>query len=195
MRSFRADLIPKPPVLGDLPPRMQHLDVEIGAGQGLHAIQRAQRFPERTLIAIERTHTKFSAFQTRLAHHPDLRNLVPVHGDAVAIIAHHIADRSVENVFLLYPNPYPKRKHANLRWPNSPFMECLRAKMTLSGKLWFATNLADYAEEASLKFPANWGFRLDTRERLHDARLARTHFEKKYLERGEACWNLVFSLT
>ena len=46
--------------------------------------------------------------------------------------------------------------------------------------------------EARVVMREHWGLTLvDCRELARDA-VPRTHFEKKYLERGERCWNLVW---
>lgn len=169
-----------------------HVDVEIGAGQGLHAIQYAQKNPDRHLIAIERTHTKFAQMARRHQDHAELTNLFPVHADALSIFVHFLPDQSVEQIFLLYPNPYPKLKQANLRWHNMPFMNFLKTKLKPGGRLVLATNIEDYVSEAEQKMIAAWRFQLCAKRVLGRYDQPRTHFEKKYLARGQSCWNLVF---
>lgn len=96
------------------------LDIEVGCGVGLHPIRRALERPERVLVAIEHTRSRFERFARRVSNHrkPEklgnqgLSNLVPVHADAVAWITHFVPARSVERYFFLYPNPYPKRWHS-----------------------------------------------------------------------------------
>lgn len=169
-----------------------HVDIEIGAGQGLHAVRYAQANPNRHLIAIERTATRFQQLARRHAAHPRLTNLFPIHADALSIFVHKIPTQSIERIFLLYPNPYPKEKQANLRWHNMPFMMLLKSKLKPGGSLVLATNIEDYAGEAEEKMIADWRFQLRTKQILGRADVPRTHFEKKYLERGESCWNFEF---
>jgi len=194
MRSFKAGQIPAPRLTADLGPALNHshVDVEIGAGAGLHAIRYAQQNPQRHLIAIERTQTRFHQLARRRAEHPELTNLFPVHADALSVFVHCLPDQSVERIFLLYPNPYPKEKQANLRWHNMPFMNFLKTKLKVGGSLILATNIEDYADEAECKMIAEWRFQLREKQILNGARDPRTHFEKKYLERGQSCWNFVF---
>ena len=197
MRAFSPQFVPKPVVDEELLRAVARdaLDLEIGAGQGLHAIRYCTAHPERTLIAVERTRLKSSALLRRKQDHPALTNLVAAHADAVSIVTHYVRDASLENVFLLYPNPYPKAKHANLRWHNSPFMGLLSRKLKPGARLTLATNVESYAREAAerLPLPAEWGWRLESFAPIPPHAGARTHFEKKYLERGETCWNLVFT--
>src|SRR5690606_1565325 len=102
---------------------------------GLHGIRYCQQNPERTLIAIERTANRFAALKNRLDHHPDIRNMIAVRADAVPFVTHFVADHSLENVFLLYPNPYPKHKQSNQRWHYHPFLDELRRKMKPNARL------------------------------------------------------------
>lgn len=194
MRAFRADKIPKtnvPLIRSEF--LMKNLDLEIGAGQGLHAIQYCLSHPDRHLIALERTQNKFWAFRARLSGHPRLSNLSALRTDAQAFVAHRIPPHSLENVFLLYPNPYPKAKQANLRWHRSPFMHFLSTRMKAKGRLHLATNLKWYADEAESWLTGNSDlFRLSQRSEIQPGTLPRTHFEKKYLERGETCFDLIF---
>ena len=115
MRSFQSERIPRPQISPALCQTLNsgEIDLEIGAGQGLHAIQYAQAEPQRCLIAIERTHVRFAALEQRLRHHPEITNLIAIHADAVSVLTHYVRDASIGRLFLLYPNPYPKTKQAN----------------------------------------------------------------------------------
>ena len=192
MREFK-NKIPRPDLDAGLIESLRQKgpwDIEIGAGQGLFAIRHAQLHPERRILAIERTHAKFAQLQRRRLAHPALSNLSCVQADAVAIFAHFVTDRSIDNIYLLYPNPYPKTKHANLRWANQPFTAALKKALRVGGTLTLATNLKWYAEEAAREFTGRWDFELGE-QRLVVAP-GRTHFEKKYLDRGETCFEMVF---
>ena len=191
MREFAAHHIPKP----ELPPldlSSPHLDLEIGAGQGLHAIHYAKQHPDRHLIAIEKTHSRFAQLEQRALNHKDLQNLKIFHADAVALISHFIAPETLARVFLLYPCPYPKAKQANLRWHNRPFLKNLLEKMKPQAELTVATNLEWYAQEARKAYSEQWSLEVLEFQPVANTATPRTHFEKKYLARNETCWNLRF---
>lgn len=177
------------------------LDIEIGAGQGLHAIQYCKQNPERTLIAIERTTRKFQALLQRKVHHPDLKNLIPVHADAISIVSHFVFPNTIARIFMLYPNPNPKPKQANLRFHNSPFIGFLRTRLQQHGQINMATNLKWFADEAKIRMIEDWKFYLLNESQItHNQVLSgeiqpRTHFERKYLLSGQTCYDLVFGLT
>lgn len=170
--------------------RERLVDLEIGCGVGLHALRRAAEHPERCLLAIERTKNKFQKFRRRLDHHPHLENLVAVHADAITWIDRFVPEEAVEEIFLLYPNPNPKR--ASQRWFRMPFMGRLLKSLKPAGRLHLATNEEFYFQEALECAQSLWGLRvLEHRRFQAGEREPRTHFERKYLERGESCYDLV----
>jgi tRNA (guanine-N7-)-methyltransferase len=194
MRPFSPNRLPAPPDLAPLGLNSaQPVDVEIGCGVGMHPIRYARDNPGRQLVAIERTREKFEKFTGRLLRHEPLPNLKAIHGDALAWITHGFAPESVDRFLVLYPNPYPKPAQRNQRFHYMPFLAQLRATLKSGGELWLATNEAFYAEEARRVYPADWGMELVEDSLVSPSLAPRTHFEKKYLARGEACFNLRFT--
>jgi tRNA (guanine-N7-)-methyltransferase len=197
MRKFQAEQVPYPrgvaPFdLSSVPAGMP-LDIEVGCGVGLHPIRYAQEHPERYLVAIEHTRMKFEKFAGRLAHHAPFPNLLAVHADAVEWITHFIPASSVDRYFFLYPNPWPRARDEGRRWYAMPFMEKIIETMKPGATLALATNESYYAEGAAVFLTRDWGLRLLERKELRENDLKpRTHFERKYLARGQVCFNLVF---
>jgi tRNA (guanine-N7-)-methyltransferase len=166
-------------------PNVSPLDLEIGCGVGWHPVTYAKENPDRTLIAIEHTREKFQKFQQRADNHA-LANLHPVHADAVRYVTHGLQPNTIDRVFLLYPNPEPQAD--NKRWFRMPFFHELLLKMKSGGTLELATNIAPYAAEAKV-YAVHWGLKLISETYPQKPR---THFEKKYLARGETCFDLIF---
>jgi len=193
IRSFSRLQVPVPKDFLKLEAfRHSPLDIEIGCGVGYHPLQYAQENPERTLIAIEQTKEKFEKFAGRISHHKKISNLVPIHGNAVAWITHGIEIDSVNRYFLLYPNPNPKEKLRNKRWFAMPFMKHLIETLKDKGTITLATNEQFYYEEAKELGIKYWGLKIIEDRLVKKEEKPRTHFEKKYLMRGDACFNLVF---
>lgn len=170
--------------------------VEIGCGVGLHPILYATEFPKKTVLAIERTTAKFEKFAGRLEHHPGLQSRIcAVHADAIHFLDREITDDSIDEVWILYPNPEIKKP--SRRWFQTPFMSRLIELMRHDATLYFATNISDYAEEA-IRLAPQHGLHLTRSERVlrttHPKWKSRTHFEKKYLDRGQTIINLEFLL-
>lgn len=190
IRAFAVASVPRPKDFRSLSAfAAEPLDIEIGCGVGFHPLQYARANPSRTLIAFERTKEKFAKFAGRVAHHDALPNLVAVHGDGIAWVVHGVRPTSVDRYFLLYPNPSPKDK--NQRWFAMPFMRHMISTLKVGGTITLATNITPYYEEAKELATEEWGLKIVEDRAVAASDKPRTHFEKKYLERGETCWNLV----
>jgi tRNA G46 methylase TrmB len=74
-----------------------------------------------------------------------------------------------------------------------PFFGCLLDKLALGGTITLVTNKEAYFSEAKERSLRVWQLRILSERVLgrEDLPSARTHFEKKYLERGEACFEFV----
>lgn len=170
------------------------LDLEIGPGVGLHPIVYASENPLRALLAVEHTREKFEKFQRRHFSHGHLVNLLAVHAHAISFAHHLLADSSLERCFILYPNPNPK--NLNQRWHAMPFMQRLLELLKPKGEIVIATNEEFYANEAVQWMTEYWNLELAQKTLMTQSNFnplnGRTHFERKYLIRGEVCYNLVF---
>ncbi len=173
------------------------LELEIGAGVGWHAIRRAKENPASTLIAIEHGEERFSKFVSRLKNHAPLSNLFAIQADATVWSRKNLPAQCLDRVFILYPNPCAKKKLTQLRWFRRRFMANLICMLKPSGQIILATNKKDYFDEAKL-----WGLKYWKLQIVEERTIVvkdlpkgypRTHFEKKYLNRGETCFEVVFS--
>jgi tRNA G46 methylase TrmB len=169
------------------------LDVEIGCGNGEHALTYARRHPERTVVAIEKTRARFAQFERQLRYEGVPLNLIPLHTNAVWWITHRLGVSSVDRYFLLFPNPHPKPRQQNRRWHAMPFMARLIETLKPEGTITLATNLSAYAREARQFFEGIWGLVCVHAETRDPATATpRSSFERKYLARGNYTFELVF---
>lgn len=171
------------------------LSLEIGAGAGLHAIRFAQENSDFHHIAIERTSEKFNKMKRRSEKH-QLSNLNVFQDDAINWVTHNCQDTKFEKIFLLYPNPYPKNHSA--RWIRMPFFSKLIQCMNENTELIIATNEKFYIEEFELYAENYWKLSALKKETINSENTkkdyeALTHFEKKYLERGQDCFHYSYT--
>lgn len=187
-RLFQQDKIRHPRDFVAMPEsfwQQANLCLEIGAGKGKHALQFAHANPEMRLIAIERTAEKFAAMQ-KIAQQANLPNLTVIHADAVAWVTHAIPAAALRKIFILYPNPEPH--NPNQRWLNMPFFEWLLSRLQPNGELILASNIESYIDEAENMARDIW--QLTVTKSPLPVTSQRTHFETKYLARGESCWQI-----
>ncbi len=187
MRLFKPELLHAPRSLWvpDAAVWANQPMLEIGAGMGKHAMAFAANNPHTPIIAIERTRLKFNAFAKRLAGHTPLPSCYAVHADAIAWTVYAVPAAALAQVFILYPNPEPH--NPNQRWLNMPFFGYLLSRLAAGGSIVLASNVASYIDEAVERCQKTWqlAFSLANVADLHEP--ARSHFEAKYLQRGEHC--------
>ena len=193
MKQFKQKYMPRPkqgpcfPLDKLQPP----FDLDIGCGTGEFSIQWA-KLTKNPVIAIEKTRTRFLKFEKKCKKFKNLTNLWPVHTNAVWWLAHYGKKNSFEQIFFLYPNPYPKTKQVHLRWINRPFMPFLLDLLRGGGKLHLRTNKNYYYQEFKEKIKEFPFMHLEEDRTIQDSSQAQSLFEKKYLERGEDCHVLVY---
>mgnify|MGYP003585354375 FL=1 len=185
-RTFNISALTPPK--GFMPIDDTPICLEIGAGKGKHALSFAKDNPSHTLYALERTTEKYTAFAKSLQS-TSLANLHAIHADAIAWSVFALSPCQVEQCFILYPNPEPKNK--NQRFVHMPFFEFLLSRLAPNGQIVIASNIADYITEAQQVLSEVWRLPHSTRQILPPS--ARTHFESKYLARGEVCQEIIIS--
>ncbi|MBH0065256.1 SAM-dependent methyltransferase [Psychrobacter sp. SZ93C1] len=159
--------------------------LEIGAGKGKHALGFAAQNSDKHLIAIERTRNKFEAF-AKLEALQASPNLDAIHADAIAWTVHAIKPNSLAKIFILYPNP--EQHNPNQQWLNMPFFEFLLSRLQVGGEVVLVTNIEAYMDNAEQQATKVWCLPNTRYTVATDSQ--RTHFEVKYLARGETCWEL-----
>ena len=186
IRQFQAQRMQAPRDFKSIP--NTPICVEIGAGKGKHALLFSAQHSQSTLYAIERTTEKFLAMQKQ--HQLEGQtNLNPIHADALPWVVHALFPEQVEQFFILYPNPEPHNPAQ--RWLNMPFFEFLLSRLKPNGTITLASNIPSYIDEAEQQLIELWKLPYQKQKIATDS--ARTHFEVKYLQRGELCQQLIIT--
>lgn len=122
------------------------LRLEIGFGGAEHLIAQAQADPRTGFIGTD-------AFVNAVAKALvaiDERNLTNIRlyfGDASELLD-WLPDASLSQIDLLYPDPWPKRRHWKRRFIQDDNLRRLARILKKGGELRFATDIADYAAYA-----------------------------------------------
>jgi tRNA (guanine-N7-)-methyltransferase len=96
--------------------------------------------------------------------------------------------QSLDRVFLLFPDPWPKRRHAQRRFVNRGNLDRLAALIVSGGELRIASDDPTYVEWTLQHVPVHPAFQWlaqapsDWRDRPEDA--IETRYEKKAREAG-----------
>jgi len=166
-----------------LAPEAREVWLEIGFGGGEHMAAQAARRPEVLILGAE-------PFQNGVAsalRHIDEQGLTNVRvkdGDARELLS-HLPDASLERVFILFPDPWPKARHHKRRLVQADVAAELARVLKPGGRLRFASDWADYVDWSLERLTANPAFRW-TAERAADWRVppvdhVTTRYEEKRL--------------
>jgi tRNA (guanine-N7-)-methyltransferase len=117
-------------------------------------------------------------------------------GDAQALVD-SAPDGFFSRVFILYPDPWPKRRHHKRRVVAAGMIEALARVMRRGGELRFVTDVDDYAGWALKRFLASPNFRW-TADRADDWRRPwpewrPTRYEAKARKEGRGSAYLTFA--
>lgn len=159
------------------------VEIEIGSGDGSFLITYARRHPDRLLLGMERSPSKARRLEVRLAR-LEVPNLRVLQADARCVVASILPDASVAAYHVYFPDPWPKRAHADRRIFTTSFVAALARTLILGGRLYFATDVASYARVASGLVLAGPEFRVVTSDERHPG--LGTSFARKYRAGGRA---------
>lgn len=155
------------------------LDVEIGTGNGFHFAHRAQVAPGRLLVGLE---LKYKPLIQSIRR--SLRQ-----GSTNARVARYHASLldelfdwgEINNVYIHFPDPWPKKKHLKNRLMNTNFFNLLFGLQKPGSFVEIKTDSADYFQFASACFRSS-PYQIEEESRdLHQSpyqeRNFETHFE------------------
>ncbi|HVI31686.1 tRNA (guanosine(46)-N7)-methyltransferase TrmB [Phenylobacterium sp.] len=140
-----------------LMPEAREVWLEIGFGGGEHMAAQAAKHPDVLILGAE-------PFQNGVAsalRHIDeqgLKNVRVKDGDARELLS-HLPDGSLERVFILFPDPWPKARHHKRRLVQADVAAELARVLKPGGRLRFASDWADYVDWSLERLTANPAFR------------------------------------
>lgn len=118
--------------------------LEIGFGYGESLAKRALTDKNVNYIGCE-TYSKGVANLIDSIEKDSIKNIEIFNGDA-RILLDNIPDHSIDKIFILYPDPWPKKRHNKRRIINEKFLELIHKKLKKYGILFFTTDVTDYAD-------------------------------------------------
>ena len=135
--------------------KSKKLFFEIGFGSGDIIYKQAKLNPENIYIGIE-YYRKGIAQLIEKIETTKLENLKILHGDARRVLA-NIPDEIFDEIWLFFPDPWPKKRHSKRRFIQLEMIELLHRKIKQGGKLLISSDDKNYiAWTLSLIFMRNF---------------------------------------
>jgi tRNA (guanine-N7-)-methyltransferase len=181
------------PLTALFPVPVAEVRLEIGFGSGEHLLAKAGRNPQTGFLGCEPfVNGMAKALATIEAQ--GLRNVRLHLGDAVPVIS-WLPPASLAGIDLLYPDPWPKRRHWKRRFVQDETIPAMARVLRAGGLFRFASDSADYAAWTLLRFLRAPDF-IWTAERADDWRtpwpdFIDTRYHRKAAREGRAPTYLV----
>lgn len=185
-----------PPVAIDLNrPANEQLDparetwLEIGFGGAEHLLWQARANPSSLLIGCEPFED--GVIKALSGIEADRLNNVRIYSDDARPLLRWLPPASIARVFILFPDPWPKKKHAKRRLVNSHTLDLLANVMRPGAELCVATDIGDYARTILLAVTTHAAFLWPARGpedwRIRGEDWPPTRYEAKAIREGRRC--------
>ncbi|MDR1873877.1 MAG: tRNA (guanosine(46)-N7)-methyltransferase TrmB [Synergistaceae bacterium] len=183
---FPGELPLDPARLSGIFSKLPRTELEIGFGNGEFTVQHAAANPDTLLIGMEVSPACVVRCARRAGGLPNLKIICT---DARFMMKELFVDASLDRVWMNFPCPWPKRRHAHRRVTAGGFADDLAAVLKVGGVFELATDEEWYACEArdvlgghEALSVAGW--------RVDSGRSAATKYERKWLSMGKSTLRL-----
>lgn len=185
--DFAGDSLDLPALFG----RGAPCTLEIGFGNGDNLLARATAEPERNFLGVE-VHRPGVGHLLLGAAQAQLSNLRVIVHDAVPVVQ-RLAAGALEEVQVLFPDPWPKKRHHKRRLLQPAFIAQLATALRPGGRLHVVTDWQPYAEQiaADLMACETLMSRGELPQQAASSRLA-TRFERRGTRLGHGIHEFLY---
>lgn len=157
------------------------LEVELGCGKGTFLLARARAHPETDFVGIDRMLKRLRRADSKVVRH-GLQNVALLRIEASYAVEYLLPDNSVDAFFVLFPDPWPKKRHHRRRLFQEAFLHSLAKTLKKDGIVHIATDHEDYFSHIRALFAGSTQFEeVPPYEPEPDER---TNFEVIFREKG-----------
>jgi tRNA (guanine-N7-)-methyltransferase len=197
LSALKLDLSkPAPDDLATLfPTPVERIRLESGFGGGEHLIHRALENPETGFIGVEPFVNSMAKLLARVEEQ-GIRN-IRVFDDDATLVLDWLPPASVDQMDLLYPDPWPKKRHWKRRFVSDINVERFHRVIKPGGQFCFASDIDTYVNWTLEHFDRHPGFEWTARN-ARDwltpfANWPGTRYEAKARREGRSSAYLTFS--
>lgn len=163
------------------------LEIEIGSGKGTFLVQQAPLRPDVNYLGIEWARAYWRHAADRARRH-GLGNVRLLRAEAGLFLRHYVADTTLEQLHIYFPDPWPKARHHKRRLIQAPFLRDVHRALVPGGRIRLATDHADYFAwmEEHVAAVADLFDRqaFESPESASEGELVGSNFERKYRREG-----------
>ena len=124
--------------------RAAPLQVDLGCGNGSFLCALAERMPEKNFLGVERLIGRVRSACRKAAR---IDNMRVIRVETAYAVRYLLPEQSVQVFHLLFPDPWPKRRHKRRRVMTSEFLRSVHCALAPQGLLRIATDQLDYFDQ------------------------------------------------
>ncbi|MCH9703603.1 MAG: tRNA (guanosine(46)-N7)-methyltransferase TrmB [Chlamydiae bacterium] len=129
--------------------------IEFCSGNGDWIIAKALKQPDHFFVAVEMRFDRVRKIWAKMKNR-GIENLLIVCGEAFSFLSRFVPDQAVDDVWINFPDPWPKRRHEKHRLMREDFLQQLAR--TVRGRVTLATDDATYMERSQQLLDAHPDF-------------------------------------
>jgi tRNA (guanine-N7-)-methyltransferase len=160
--------------------------VDLGCGDGSFLCEMAQQFPKSNFLGIERLTKRVKKVRRKAEK---IENVRVLRADTLFAVRYLLPECSVETFYLLFPDPWPKRRHQFRRTFTRDFLDAIAAALEKHGVLLVATDHLDYFFQIERLSRSHLQFQ-GVPQSSNDAVLPVTKFERTFRGQGVPIYRL-----
>lgn len=179
------------------PQKVDHLAsdiLEIGPGRGDLLLELAKENPHKTFIAVELGKKRFAKLIERIQKR-EFKNILLIGGNARIILPLYAREETFKTIYVLFPDPWPKKKHTFKRLLSLEFLWLLTHFLKKNGFLVIATDDPQYAnwiKENLDQIPLLTNTLYPNPYTLELPELPKTFFQQKWKKMGRGLYFFKF---
>lgn len=174
--------------------RQAPIHIEYCSGNGCWLIEKAKEYPEVNWIAVEKKFERVRRIWSKMRNF-NLSNVLIVYGEALIFTQNYVADDSFQKVYINFPDPWPKKRHAKNRLLQETFLTQLSKKSAPATQTIITTDDLSYVNQIVSTVASNekWDFLLKHPFYTQDwDNYGTSYFEQLWRTKGKKVYYLPF---
>ena len=167
------------------------LHVDLGCGDGSFLCEMARQFPNSNFLGIERLTKRVETVRRKAEK---IENVRVLRADTLFAVRDLLPESSVGTFYLLFPDPWPKRRHQFRRVFTRDFLDAIAAALEQEGIVRVATDQLDYFRQIERLSCAHLQFQVLPAS-ADESVLPITKFERKFRDQGAPIYRLTLRKT
>lgn len=166
---------------------LENLVVEIGFGNGIYISNLAKLNPNKNFLGIEISGESVKKL-SKIIKKEHLKNVYIIKMDAYWVFYLFLKDNKVLEIYINFPDPWPKKKHAHKRLTTIENLYLFTKKLKIGGFIQIKTDDLKFYNFTIENAKMLNCFEIYTYENFKD--IIQTKYEKKWIEQNKTIWTI-----